>query len=234
MRPRRPSPSTGPAAASPTAHGAAIWPRPTRSATCMPTATGRGRSGGRSSCGPREPRSPRGSTRSDISGGARSWRATSGAPCWRGARPRRDTAAAGRTWPLGEVLRSLAGALELQGRWEDALAAREQAASAFAAGALPGDAAGERLAAATHLRSAASFRAALALLETAKAEATPHGGPTSRRASWGSRATCARDGRGRARDRARAQGSHARPRSQPQRRRGRDLPAAGRLARARR
>ena len=74
--------------------------------------------------------------------------------------------------PLGEVLRSLAGALELQGRWEDALAAREQAASAFAAGALAGDAAGERLAAATHLRSAASFRAALALLETAKGEAT--------------------------------------------------------------
>ena len=78
----------------------------------------------------------------------------------------------GQDAPLGEVLRSLAGALELQGRWEDALAAREQAASAFAAGALGGDAAGERLAAATHLRSAASFRAALALLETAKAEAT--------------------------------------------------------------
>jgi DNA-binding CsgD family transcriptional regulator len=78
----------------------------------------------------------------------------------------------GQDVPLGEVLRSLAGALELQGRWEDALAAREQAACAFAAGALPGAAAGERLAAATHLRSAASFRAALALLETAKAEAT--------------------------------------------------------------
>ncbi len=78
----------------------------------------------------------------------------------------------GQDAPLGEVLRSLAGALELQGRWEDALAAREQAASAFAAGALGGDAAGERLAAATHLRSAASFRAALALLETANAEAT--------------------------------------------------------------
>ena len=78
---------------------------------------------------------------------------------------------------LGEVLRSLAGALELQGRWEDALVAREQAASAFAAGALAGDAAGERLAAATHLRSAASFRAALALLETAKAEATAAGRP---------------------------------------------------------
>ena len=74
--------------------------------------------------------------------------------------------------PLGEVLRSLAGALELQGRWEDALAAREQGASAFAAAGRAGDAAGERLAAAAHLRSAASFRAALALLETAKVEAT--------------------------------------------------------------
>jgi DNA-binding NarL/FixJ family response regulator len=84
---------------------------------------------------------------------------------------------AGADVALGEVLRSLAGALELQGRWEDALAAREQAACAFAAGALPGDAAGERLAAATHLRSAASFRAALALLDTATAEATAAGRP---------------------------------------------------------
>jgi hypothetical protein len=39
-------------------------------------------------------------------------------------------------------------------------------AAAFAAAARPGDAAAERLAAATHLRSAASFRAALALLES--------------------------------------------------------------------
>ena len=67
--------------------------------------------------------------------------------------------------------------LELQGLWEEALGAREQAAEAFAAGDRPGDAAGERLAAATHLRSAASFRAALALLETAKAEAAVAGRP---------------------------------------------------------
>jgi DNA-binding NarL/FixJ family response regulator len=72
---------------------------------------------------------------------------------------------------LAGTLRRLAGTLEMQGRWEDALAAREQAAGAFAACGQPGDAAAERLAAAAHLRSAASFRAALAVLETAKAEA---------------------------------------------------------------
>jgi DNA-binding NarL/FixJ family response regulator len=77
----------------------------------------------------------------------------------------------GENAALGQALRRLAGALELQGLWEDGLAAREQAASAFAAGALAGDAAAERLAAATHLRSAASLRAALTLLETAKDEA---------------------------------------------------------------
>ena len=79
--------------------------------------------------------------------------------------------AAGAQGPLGEALRRLAGALELQGLWEDALAARERAAAAFEGAGRPADAAGERLAAATHLRSAASFRAALALLEITKAEA---------------------------------------------------------------
>src|SRR5262249_51340497 len=46
---------------------------------------------------------------------------------------------------LGGTLRSLAGALELQGHWEDALAAREQAAEAFGSAAQPADAAAERL-----------------------------------------------------------------------------------------
>jgi DNA-binding NarL/FixJ family response regulator/tetratricopeptide (TPR) repeat protein len=96
----------------------------------------------------------------DLGGAARAWREAA-----EGRRRGGEDAA------LGEALRRLAGALELQGLWEDALAAREQAADAFAAAERPGDAAGERLAAATHLRSAASFRAALALLETARTEA---------------------------------------------------------------
>ena len=72
---------------------------------------------------------------------------------------------------LAETLRSLAGALELQGQWEDALGAREQAAESFASAGRRPDAAAERLLVATHLRSAASFHAALAVLKTAKAEA---------------------------------------------------------------
>jgi len=72
---------------------------------------------------------------------------------------------------LGAVARRLAAAFELQGRWQEALTAREQAAVAFSGAGQPGDAASERLAAAAHLRSAASFRAALSLLETALAEA---------------------------------------------------------------
>ncbi len=61
--------------------------------------------------------------------------------------------------------------LELQGRWEEALATREHAAAAFNAAGLPAAAAAERLAAAAHLRSAASFGAALRLLGIARAEA---------------------------------------------------------------
>jgi DNA-binding CsgD family transcriptional regulator len=72
---------------------------------------------------------------------------------------------------LGAANRRLAAALELQGRWEEALASREQAAAAFAAAGDPADAAAERLAAAAHLRSAASFEAALRLLRTALQEA---------------------------------------------------------------
>ncbi len=64
-----------------------------------------------------------------------------------------------------------ARALEIQGRWAQALEARITAADAFADAGLPGAAATERLAAAAHLRSAASFRAALELLAVAHAEA---------------------------------------------------------------
>ena len=72
---------------------------------------------------------------------------------------------------IGEAQRRLATALELQGRWQEALDSRERAAGAFTAGGFLADAAAERLAAAAHLRSAASFRAALRLLETAGEQA---------------------------------------------------------------
>src|SRR5207253_6674358 len=62
---------------------------------------------------------------------------------------------------LGEARRRLASALELQGRWEEALACREAAAEAFDAASAPAEAAVDRLAAAAHLRSAARFRPAL-------------------------------------------------------------------------
>ena len=172
MRPRRPSPSTGLAAASPTAHGARylaaaeafrdvhayrdgsrairraleLWPEGAEEPARLDALGQLGR------CS---------ELAGDLGGAVLAWREA--------AEGHRRGA---KDVPLGEVLRSLAGALELQGRWEDALAAREQGASAFAAAGLAGDAAGERLAAAAHLRSAASFRAALALLETAKVEAT--------------------------------------------------------------
>jgi tetratricopeptide (TPR) repeat protein len=76
---------------------------------------------------------------------------------------------------LGTAHRRLAAALELQGRWQEALASREQAAAAFTTAGRPADAAAERLAAAAHLRSAASFRAALSLLETAVQQARAAG-----------------------------------------------------------
>jgi DNA-binding NarL/FixJ family response regulator len=72
---------------------------------------------------------------------------------------------------LGDAQRRLAAVLELQGRWQEALASREHAATAFTAADALADAAAERLAAAAHLRSAGSFRAALSLLETAAQQA---------------------------------------------------------------
>jgi DNA-binding NarL/FixJ family response regulator len=73
--------------------------------------------------------------------------------------------------PLGDAQRRLAAVLELQGRWQEALASRERAATAFTAADAPADAAAERLTAAAHLRSAGSFRAALSLLHTAAQQA---------------------------------------------------------------
>jgi ATP/maltotriose-dependent transcriptional regulator MalT len=76
---------------------------------------------------------------------------------------------------LGEVQGRLASALELQGRWEEALRSREEAAAAFDAAALPAEAAQERLAAASHHRSAARFLASLGLLERAHRDASEAG-----------------------------------------------------------
>jgi DNA-binding NarL/FixJ family response regulator len=81
----------------------------------------------------------------------------------------------GDPFPLGTAQRRLAAVLELQGRWQEALASREQAAVAFTAGGFPAEAAAERLASAAHLRSAGSFRAAVGLLETAGRQARAAG-----------------------------------------------------------
>jgi DNA-binding NarL/FixJ family response regulator len=79
--------------------------------------------------------------------------------------------AIGETAALAVADRHLAGALELQGAWERALAARRSAAEAFVAADLPGEAAAERLALATHLKDSARFNEALPLLTAAIAEA---------------------------------------------------------------
>jgi len=76
---------------------------------------------------------------------------------------------------LGGALRRLALAHELLGQWDAALAVREAAAVAFAAAGQPAEAAVERLAAAAHLRSAASFPAALDTLAAARPDAEASG-----------------------------------------------------------
>src|SRR5262249_18475301 len=65
----------------------------------------------------------------------------------------------------------LARAQELRGQWESALAAREAAAIAYSAAGPPAEAVIDRLAMAAHLRSAASYSAALAALSAAEADA---------------------------------------------------------------
>jgi predicted ATPase/DNA-binding CsgD family transcriptional regulator len=92
---------------------------------------------------------------------------------------------AARTWEAAAAIRSSsdddvaaaqdqrrrAQALEIQGRWTRAIEARLDAAEAFVRSGLVSDAVVERLAAAAHLRSAASFRAALEVLAVARTEA---------------------------------------------------------------
>jgi DNA-binding NarL/FixJ family response regulator len=71
---------------------------------------------------------------------------------------------------LAEAERRLASLYELQANWERALAARASAAEEFARAGLPGDAASERLAAASHLRSAGDLTAALHLITIASSD----------------------------------------------------------------
>ena len=77
----------------------------------------------------------------------------------------------GDTRARAGTCRRLALAHELRGQWESALTAREAAAAAFSAAGIPAEAAIDRLAIAAHLRSAASFAAALATLNAAQADA---------------------------------------------------------------
>ncbi len=81
----------------------------------------------------------------------------------------------GDTLALARTRRRLALAHELRGQWESALAARESAAVTFAAAGEMAEAAIDRLAVATHLRGAASYSAALATLNAARADATASG-----------------------------------------------------------
>lgn len=72
---------------------------------------------------------------------------------------------------FADAVRRLAALLELEGAWDRALSARQVAAGAFAAAGYPAEAATEHLASAARLRSAASFKAALELIEVGKREA---------------------------------------------------------------
>src|SRR5262249_37786965 len=83
--------------------------------------------------------------------------------------------AIGETAALAAAERHLAGALELQGAWERALAARRSAAEAFADAGMPGEAAAAHLALAAHLKAAGRFSEALPLLTTAAGEAEQSG-----------------------------------------------------------
>ena len=95
------------------------------------------------------------------------------------------TAAAAR-FELGDDLaaaqdeRRRARALEVQGRWKRAVEARLEAARGFAAGGALAEAALERLVAAAHLRSAASFGAALEIVAIARTDAVAAGRPGPR------------------------------------------------------
>ncbi len=69
----------------------------------------------------------------------------------------------GESGKFAEVKRKIANAYEVQGSWEQANVARLEAADDFAESGLPGEAATDRLAVASQLSSAGSFRPALEL-----------------------------------------------------------------------
>jgi DNA-binding NarL/FixJ family response regulator len=81
---------------------------------------------------------------------------------------------------IAEAERRLASLYELQASWERALAARASAAEEFARAGLPGEAASERLAAASHLRSAGDLTSALDLITVAASEVGRAGRPDLR------------------------------------------------------
>ena len=223
--------ATGPRAAGPARRRGA-------SPRCMPTATARGRSAGRSSCGPRAPTSDGRLDALERLGRLRgAGRRPERAPCVGVARGRRERRAAARTNRCRSATRCAASPARSscraagRTRWRRASRPRSRSRRRACRRMRPPSGSPPP----THLRSAASFRAALALLETAKSEAAAAGRPRPRGAHAGPRGQRAgADGRGRACARARARRARARPGPQPHRRRGRDLPAPGRLAGARR
>lgn len=85
--------------------------------------------------------------------------------------------AAGDTRGFAAAQHRLAGALELQGQWEEASRARRDAADAYAACGLFADAAGERLAVGAALRAASQCSAALDVLAEALSDARRAGRP---------------------------------------------------------
>jgi DNA-binding CsgD family transcriptional regulator len=78
---------------------------------------------------------------------------------------------AGDKLALARIQRRLAGVFERECQWDAALAAREEAAGAFAAAGEPGEAAAERLAAAVHVQAAGRLAPALELIAEAREEA---------------------------------------------------------------
>lgn len=100
----------------------------------------------------------------DLAEAVRAWREVDEA--WR---------AEGKARRSAEVQRRLAATYQMQGAWEQSLAARQAAADGFAASGLLGEAAAERLAVAAYCLGTASYTAAIRVLEIARAEADQAG-----------------------------------------------------------
>ncbi len=100
----------------------------------------------------------------DLVAAARAWREAAAGRRQAGDQPR-----------FADSQRRLAGLYELQGQWDQRLAARQAAAEAFAQCHLPGEAAAERLAIAAHLDGACHFSAAVEAATLAAADAAQAG-----------------------------------------------------------